>query len=55
MELPDDTVVISESGIKSADDMKKLANAGFRGVLIGEHFMKSRDPGEALKSLIGKL
>ena len=50
--LPENAVVISESGIKSLDDIKSLANKGFRGVLIGELFMRSQSPGEKLKSLI---
>ncbi len=50
--LPADAVVISESGIKSAGDIKSLAEKGFNGVLIGELFMKSPSPGEQLKNLI---
>ncbi|MFC1558426.1 indole-3-glycerol phosphate synthase TrpC [candidate division KSB1 bacterium] len=50
--LPKNTVVISESGIKSAEDIKALISAGFNGVLIGEIFMKSPLPGEKLRNLI---
>ncbi|MBR0036691.1 MAG: indole-3-glycerol phosphate synthase TrpC [Bacteroidales bacterium] len=48
-ELP---VLVSESGISSPDKVKELREAGFRGFLIGECFMKEADPGKALKDFI---
>lgn len=50
--LPKDRVRISESGISSAETMAKLRNAGFRGFLIGETFMKTEDPARALRRFI---
>lgn len=53
--LPDDTVLISESGISQTGAIRLLRKYGFRGFLIGEHFMKEADPGLALKNFIDKL
>ena len=50
--LPEDTVVVSESGIGSVSDLLVLRTAGIRSALIGETFMKSSHPGEALRSLL---
>lgn len=47
--LPRDTVLVSESGISDAAIIHKLRQAGFRGFLIGETFMRTSDPGRALK------
>lgn len=46
--LPDDAVKVSESGISDPTTVSKLREAGFRGFLIGEHFMRQSDPGAAL-------
>lgn len=53
-QLPKDTVPVSESGISSPDTMKRLHDAGFKGFLIGENFMKTDDPGKALKEFIAE-
>ncbi len=53
--LPKDNVKVSESGISNPDTVKELRIAGFRGFLIGETFMKTSAPGEALKDFISKL
>ena len=53
--LPKDAVKVSESGISDPRTVVALREAGFRGFLIGENFMKSPDPGKALKEFIGKL
>ena len=45
----DKALLISESGIESADDVRRLYDLGYRGFLIGESLMRARDPGEALK------
>lgn len=49
--MPPDAVKIAESGIRSSEDVHKLAAAGFSAFLIGEHLMKSPDPAAALRSL----
>ncbi len=53
--LPKDAVKVSESGISDPATVRALRQAGFRGFLIGETFMKTSDPGQALAELIGKL
>ena len=53
--LPQDRVLVSESGISNPETIKLLREAGYRGFLIGETFMKTDDPGEALKNFISKL
>lgn len=50
--LPQDAVKVSESGISNPDTVAELRQAGFRGFLIGENFMKTENPGEALKQFI---
>ena len=48
--IPRDRVVISESGIKSVDDIRRVAAAGVRGALIGESLMRAANPQAVLKS-----
>lgn len=50
--LPEDRVLVSESGIAGPDVIRLLREAGYRGFLIGESFMKTDDPGLALKEFI---
>ncbi|MFC1562491.1 indole-3-glycerol phosphate synthase TrpC [candidate division KSB1 bacterium] len=53
--LPSGVPAISESGIKSAEDIKFLKNKGFKGVLIGEVLMKSSSPGLKLKEFLSEV
>ena len=53
--LPEDAVKVSESGISNPDTVRALRQAGFRGFLIGENFMKTPDPGQALNEFISQL
>lgn len=48
-------VLVSESGISNPDTVRALREAGFRGFLMGEHFMKTPDPGQALNDFIAQL
>lgn len=41
--IPPDRILVSESGIRTSGDMRRLAEAGVRAVLIGESFMRSGD------------
>jgi indole-3-glycerol phosphate synthase len=50
--IPDDVLSISESGIRTADDIRRLMEAGYSGFLIGESLMKHNKPGLALAGLI---
>ncbi len=54
-QLPQDKVLVSESGISNPDTIRLLREAGYRGFLIGETFMKADNPGEALKNFISRL
>jgi indole-3-glycerol phosphate synthase len=49
--IPSDKVLISESGIGKADDINRLRNAGYRGVLIGETLMRTGDPAAIIAEL----
>ena len=53
--LPKDAVKVSESGISNPATVRALRSAGFRGFLIGENFMKTPDPGQALKDFVSKV
>lgn len=51
--VPRDVVVISESGVKSQDDVRRLVAHGARGVLVGESLMRALDKGRAIRTLKG--
>ena len=53
--LPDNIVKVSESGLSNPETVKMLRGLGFRGFLMGEHFMTQPDPGAALSQFIAKL
>jgi indole-3-glycerol phosphate synthase len=51
-ELVEDTrVLVSESGITSGDDLRRLRAHGINIVLVGEHLLRQPDPGVALREL----
>ncbi len=50
--FPRNVVAVAESGIRTADDIRKLSAAGFRGFLVGETLMRAESPGAALSQLI---
>jgi len=51
--IPPDRVRIAESGIRSRHDVECLSAAGYDAFLIGEHLVRSDDPGAALEELVG--
>lgn len=53
--VPENILFVAESGIKTADDIRVLKEAGVNGVLIGETFMKSSDKKAALTELRGNV
>ncbi len=53
--LPKDAVKVSESGISNPETVKALRQAGFRGFLIGENFMKTDNPGQSLQEFISQI
>jgi len=50
--IPAEFTKISESGLSETATVKKLREAGYKGFLMGENFMKHGDPGAALSSFI---
>jgi len=50
--MPSGCLAVSESGIKTADDLRRIQQAGFNAVLIGEALMSQPDPGKALQELL---
>jgi indole-3-glycerol phosphate synthase len=51
--LPRDVVAVSESGLKSREELEQLAVAGYRAFLIGERFMTDPRPADAIRRLMG--
>jgi indole-3-glycerol phosphate synthase len=49
--LPADVLAVAESAIRSVDDAKRMAAAGFDAVLVGEALVRSDDPGALLRQL----
>jgi len=50
--IPGGTTVISESGIKTGEDVKRLQKAGVKGVLVGEVLMRAADPAAKIRELL---
>ncbi|GJM61084.1 indole-3-glycerol phosphate synthase TrpC [Persicobacter diffluens] len=53
--FPSGTVKISESGLHEVSQLKELKAAGFDGFLIGENFMKTENPGQAIQDFMQQL
>jgi indole-3-glycerol phosphate synthase len=51
--IPDGVVRVAESGVRGADDARRLADAGYDAVLVGETLVTSGDPAAAVASLRG--
>ena len=51
--IPEDRIAVSESGLRSPEDLVRLRVAGFDAFLIGESLMIEPDPGAALRLLLG--
>jgi len=49
--IPDETIVITESGILGKEDVALMREHGVNGFLVGEAFMRADEPGEALANL----
>src|SRR5687768_853258 len=50
--LPADVTAVAESGITGAADVRRLAEAGYTAVLVGEHLVTSSDPAAAVQELV---
>jgi indole-3-glycerol phosphate synthase len=53
--IPDKFVKVSESGIRTVEDINNLQTYGYKGFLIGENFMKTKDPGASAAAFIKQL
>ncbi|MNP50803.1 Indole-3-glycerol phosphate synthase [compost metagenome] len=51
--VPKEVAVVSESGIGKPEEIAYLSRAGAKAVLIGEHFMRQADVGQAVVDLLG--
>ena len=52
---PPGAVLVSESGLRTTEDLVRLAEVGYRGFLIGESLMGAESPREALAALLKKV
>jgi indole-3-glycerol phosphate synthase len=52
--VPDQCVLVSESGIRTRADVERLAAAGVDAILVGESLMASDDVGLAVDTLLGR-
>ncbi|MDM8545856.1 indole-3-glycerol phosphate synthase TrpC [Candidatus Venteria ishoeyi] len=52
-QVPEDRLLITESGILNQQDVQKMTDAGIFGFLVGEAFMRAPEPGVALGQLFG--
>jgi len=53
--IPSEYIKVSESGISDPTTIKALKKAGFQSFLIGENFMKTADPGKAIKDFVKEI
>lgn len=53
--LDSQTIKVSESGLRTSEDLHLLFNNGIQAALIGEHFMRQPKPGAALKQMTSGL
>lgn len=51
--VPDDRLLVTESGIATAGDVKTMTDKGIYGFLVGETLMRKPDPRDAYKALFG--
>ena len=54
-EIPPDKIMVSESGIKTRGDVKRLEDAGVDAVLIGTSLMETGDIGGKIDELMGQI
>jgi indole-3-glycerol phosphate synthase len=52
--IPDDRLVVTESGIHTSADVTLMRSRGVNAFLVGEAFMKAPEPGEKLVELFGR-
>jgi indole-3-glycerol phosphate synthase len=52
---PAGATLVSESGLRTKDDLRALSALGYRGFLIGETLMRAREPQQALRELLEEI
>ena len=52
-DVPADRLLVTESGILTGDDVRKMRDHGVNAFLVGEAFMRAKEPGAALAELFG--
>jgi indole-3-glycerol phosphate synthase len=52
--MPAEVIAVSESGLRTATDIMRLKELGYRGFLIGERFMSTENPGAQLEELLAQ-
>ena len=52
--VPGDRILVTESGIATPQDVKRLLDANIKAFLVGEAFMRAEEPGLALAQLFGQ-
>ena len=50
-DIPEDRLVVTESGIHTSEDVRRMREHDVHAFLVGEAFMRAEDPGEALRRL----
>lgn len=53
--IPPQRIAVAESGMHDCDALRRLYRSGFRGFLVGEHFMTAADPQQAVAEFAGTL
>jgi indole-3-glycerol phosphate synthase len=53
-QVPDEVVLVAESGIKTRADVERLEAAGVAAMLVGESLLTQPDPGRAAAALLGR-
>jgi len=53
--IPEDSIAVSESGLRTHDDLARLRRAGFDAFLIGEHLMSGPDTASSMQALLQPL
>jgi len=53
--IPTDVISVSESGLKTRDDVQAMKALGYQAFLMGERFMVDPQPGAALEGLLASL
>ncbi len=50
--VPENAILVSESGVRGEEDMARLSGLGIDAVLVGEALMRAERPGETLRALL---